>query len=51
MTQTEFGKRIGVDSMTVSRWERGTVKPGTAAVAALNRMLCLSAALRTTWTR
>jgi DNA-binding transcriptional regulator YiaG len=28
LTQEEFGKAVGVDKMTVSRWERGTRKPG-----------------------
>lgn len=38
LTQVEFGKRLGVDSMTVSRWERGAVKPSPAAVKALDRL-------------
>lgn len=37
-TQVEFGERVGVDSMTVSRWERGTVKPSPAAVKALDKL-------------
>lgn len=38
LTQVELGEKIGVDSMTVSRWERGTVKPGPAAVKALEKL-------------
>lgn len=38
LTQAELGERIGVDSMTVSRWERGAVKPGPAAVKALDKL-------------
>lgn len=38
LTQVEFGARLGVDSMTVSRWERGAVRPGPAAVKALERL-------------
>lgn len=38
MTQREFGDRVGVDSMTVSRWERGAVRPGPAAVKALDAL-------------
>lgn len=32
LTQAEFGKRVGEDKMTVSRWERGTVRPSAAAL-------------------
>lgn len=38
MTQTEFGKRIGVAEMTVSRWERGEVRPGAESVAAIEKL-------------
>jgi DNA-binding transcriptional regulator YiaG len=27
MTQKTFGEKLGVDKLTVSRWERGDVKP------------------------
>lgn len=30
MTQEEFGEAVGVDKMTVSRWERGGRRPSTA---------------------
>ena len=38
MTQAEFGDAINVDKLTVSRWERGQVKPGLAAVRALRKL-------------
>ncbi len=38
MTQERFGERVGVDKMTVSRWERGTVRPSPTAVQALEKV-------------
>lgn len=38
MTQAEFGERLGVDKMTVSRWERGAVKPGSESLKALEKL-------------
>ena len=38
LTQAEFGARIGVDKMTVSRWERGTLRPSAASLAAMERI-------------
>lgn len=38
LTQKQFAERLKVDSMTVSRWERGTVKPSPAAAKALDRL-------------
>ena len=35
LTQAEFGERIGVDKMTVSRWERGVLRPGDESLAAI----------------
>ncbi len=35
MTQAEFGARIGVDKVTVSRWERGALRPGHESVRAI----------------
>lgn len=35
MTQAEFGERVGVDKMTVSRWERGTLRPSDGSLAAV----------------
>lgn len=38
MTQTELAERIGVDKMTVARWEWGKLRPRPKAVAALNAL-------------
>jgi DNA-binding transcriptional regulator YiaG len=38
LTQRQLGERLGVDKMTVYRWERGTVKPGGESLAALERV-------------
>ncbi len=38
MTQKAFGEAAGVDSMTVSRWERGEFKPSAAALAAIEKV-------------
>lgn len=38
LTQTQLGERIGVDKMTVARWEWGKLRPRPKAVAALNRL-------------
>jgi len=35
MTQAEFGERIGVDKMTVSRWERGALRPSDESLSAI----------------
>ena len=35
MTQRELGATLNVGGLTVSRWERGQVRPGPAAVRAL----------------
>ena len=32
MTQAELGQAVGVNKMTISRWERGAMKPGPAAL-------------------
>jgi transcriptional regulator with XRE-family HTH domain len=37
LTQKELGLRIGVDKMTVSRWERGTLRPSGESLAALEK--------------
>lgn len=36
LTQKELGDRIGVNKLTVSRWERGTLRPSDASLAALD---------------
>jgi len=38
LTQKALGERIGVDKITVSRWERGRVKPGAESVKALRKL-------------
>lgn len=38
LTQGEFGARIGVDKMTVYRWERGMVRPGGESLAAMEKL-------------
>lgn len=38
LTQREFGERVGVDKMTVSRWERGALRPNAAARSAIERV-------------
>lgn len=35
MTQKEFGETIGVDKMTVSRWERGALRPSDESLAVI----------------
>ena len=38
MTQVELGEQVGVDKMTVSRWERGTIRPSEESLTALERL-------------
>ena len=38
LTQAEFGERIGVDKMTVSRWERGALRPSSESLAAISEL-------------
>jgi hypothetical protein len=38
LTQEQLGQRMGVNKITVSRWERGTVKPSRQAVNTLVRL-------------
>ncbi|MCK4661021.1 MAG: helix-turn-helix domain-containing protein [Phycisphaerae bacterium] len=38
LTQKEMGERLGVDKMTVSRWERGTIRPRDDSLASLERL-------------
>lgn len=38
MTQKEFGEAVGVESMTVSRWERGTLHPSGPSLAAIDKL-------------
>jgi DNA-binding transcriptional regulator YiaG len=38
LTQTEFGSRVGVSKMTVSRWERGALRPSRRTLTAIERI-------------
>jgi len=38
LTQKEFGEQLGVDKMTVSRWERGTLRPSDESLAAVENL-------------
>jgi len=38
LTQLELGERVGVDKMTVSRWERGTVHPSEESLTELEKV-------------
>ena len=38
MTQQEFGEKVNVDKMTVSRWERGTVRPSVEALQRIEKV-------------
>jgi DNA-binding transcriptional regulator YiaG len=38
LTQQELGQRVGVDKLTVSRWERGQVHPSAGSVRRLMAM-------------
>jgi DNA-binding transcriptional regulator YiaG len=38
LTQEEFGRRLRVAKMTVSRWEGGKMEPGASAIAAIRRV-------------
>jgi DNA-binding XRE family transcriptional regulator len=39
LTQEELGARIGKSPLTISRWERGTMRPGRDSLAALGKVL------------
>jgi len=38
MTQQSLGRALGVDKLTVSRWERGEVKPGPTSIKRLRKV-------------
>ena len=38
LTQEELGERIGKSKLTVSRWERGTMRPSRSSTQALARL-------------
>lgn len=39
LTQRQLGDKVGVDTLTISRWERGAVRPTIANLAALCKAL------------
>jgi DNA-binding transcriptional regulator YiaG len=38
LTQAEFGRKLGVSKMTVSRWECGRMRPGAVVAAAIRNL-------------
>jgi len=38
LTQAQFGERVGVDKLTVYRWERGMVKPSDESAKAIDKL-------------
>lgn len=38
LTQKALGEAVGVDKLTVSRWERGEIKPSAASAKRLRRL-------------
>jgi DNA-binding transcriptional regulator YiaG len=38
MTQQEFAREIGLDKLTVARWEWGKLKPGKQSIRAIQRV-------------
>jgi DNA-binding XRE family transcriptional regulator len=38
LTQRQLGEALGVDKLTVSRWERGEIKPGSASIKRLRKL-------------
>lgn len=38
LTQREWADKLGVDKITVSRWERGVVRPSASAVEAIEKL-------------
>ena len=38
LTQAEMGARLGVNKVTVSRWERGALRPSDTSLAAIERL-------------
>ncbi len=38
MTQADFGSAVGVDKMTVFRWEKGTLRPGKSSLHAIEKL-------------
>ncbi len=42
LTQSELAQKVGVDVGTVSRWERGEVKPSRLAIDQLSKLVKLA---------
>ena len=38
LTQEEFGRKLKVSKMTISRWERGRMKPSESAANAIQKL-------------
>jgi DNA-binding transcriptional regulator YiaG len=38
MTQVQFGHAVGVDKMTVYRWEKGTLRPGKNSAREIDKL-------------
>lgn len=38
LTQSQFARKLRIDVITVSRWERGNQKPSTVAIRKLQRL-------------
>lgn len=38
LTQSELARQLGVEAVTVSRWERGTVEPRPGVIRELARL-------------
>jgi DNA-binding transcriptional regulator YiaG len=38
LTQEQFGRRLGVTKMTISRWECGRMRPSPSTAAAIRRL-------------
>jgi DNA-binding transcriptional regulator YiaG len=39
LTQQEFGRKLGKDKLTVSRWERGAMRPSKESLETLDHLL------------
>ncbi len=38
ITQSQMGEKLGVAKLTVSRWERGDIRPSSSSLAAIRRL-------------
>ena len=46
LTQSEFGEKVGVSKITVSRWECGRMRPGPAMTRAILKLQATEATAR-----